>query len=51
MCEPPEEELLVDSFFRGDGEAVGYENVDEPVWLDACDVGERWWPGVGGNRY
>ena len=37
---PPEEELLADSCFdKGDGEAVGYENVDEPVWLDAGDVG------------
>ena len=36
-------------FDRGDGEAVGYENVDEPVRLDAGDVGERWWPGGGGN--
>ena len=33
-------ELLVDSCFdRGDGEAVGYENV-EPVRLDAGDVRE-----------
>ena len=39
---PPEEELLVDSCFkRGNGEAVGYENVDEPVRLGAGDVGER----------
>ena len=35
-------ELLVNSCFdRGDGEAVGYENVDEPVRLDAGDVRER----------
>ena len=36
-------------FDKGDGEAVGYENVDEPVRLDAGDVGERWWPGGGGD--
>jgi hypothetical protein len=24
---------------------VGYEKVDEPVRLDAGDVGERWLPG------
>lgn len=41
-CAPPEEEPLVDSYFdKGDGEAVEYENVDEPVQLDAGDVGER----------
>ena len=41
-CAPLEDELLVDSCFdNGDGEAVGYENVDEPVRLDAGDVGER----------
>ena len=28
-------------FDRGDGEAVGYENVDEPVRLDAGDVREQ----------
>ena len=28
-------------FDRGDGEAVDYENFDEPVWQDAGDVGER----------
>ena len=28
-------------FNRGDGEAVGYEDVDEPVRLDAGDFGER----------
>ena len=40
---PPEEELLVDSSFdKGEGEAVGYDKVDEPVGLDAGDVGERW---------
>ena len=39
---PPEEELLVDSCFdKGYGDAVGYEKVDEPVRLDAGDVGER----------
>ena len=38
---PPEEELLVDSCFdQGDGEAAEYEKVDEPVRLDAGDVGE-----------
>lgn len=30
-------------FECGDGEAVRYENVDEPVQLDAGDVGGRWW--------
>jgi hypothetical protein len=41
-CVPPEDELVVDSCFdRGAGEAVEYEKVDEPVRLDACDVGER----------
>ena len=39
-CTPPEEELLVDSCFdRSDSEAVGHENGDEPVRLDAGDVG------------
>jgi hypothetical protein len=43
-CPPPEEELLVDSCFdKGDGEAGA--RYDEPVRLDAGDVGERWWPG------
>ena len=28
-------------FDRGDGEAVGYENVDEPVRLDTGDVREQ----------
>lgn len=42
MCAPPEEVLLVDSHLkRGDGEVIGYEKVDEPVRLDAGDVGER----------
>ena len=27
-------------FENGDGEAVGYENVDEPVQLDAGDVND-----------
>lgn len=42
-CAPPDEELLVDSCFdRGDGEAgARYEKVDEPVRLDAGEVGER----------
>ena len=41
-CAPPEDELLVDSCFDGgDGGAVVYENVDEPVRLDAGDVGKR----------
>ena len=41
MCAPPDEEQLVDRCFdEGDGEAVGYENVVEPVQLDAGDVGE-----------
>ena len=35
-------------FGSGDGEAVGYENVEEPVRLDAGDVRERWWLGGGG---
>jgi hypothetical protein len=38
--------MLVDSCADdGDGEAVGYENVDEPVRLDAGYVGEQLWPG------
>lgn len=42
MCAPLEEELLVDCCFdRGDGNAVGYEKVDEPVWLDVGNVGEQ----------
>jgi hypothetical protein len=42
-CAPPNDELLVDNCFeRGDGEAgERCENVDEPVRLDAGDVGER----------
>ena len=37
MC-ASDEELLVDSCFgKGNGEAVGYRNVDEPVRLDAGD--------------
>ena len=33
-------ELFVDiRFDRGSGEAVGYENVDEPVRLDAGEDG------------
>ena len=41
---PLEEELLVDCCFKhGDGDVVRYENVDKPVWLDAGDVGERWY--------
>ena len=42
-CAPPDDELLVDSCFdRGDGEAgERWENVVEPVRLDAGDVGER----------
>ena len=40
-CAPPEEDLLMDCCFEnGDGEAVGYENVDEPVQLDAGDVND-----------
>ena len=40
MWMPPKEELLVDSYFdKGDCKAVGYEKVDEPVRLDAGDVG------------
>ena len=32
----------MDSYFdRGDDEAVGHENVDEPVRLDAGDAGKR----------
>ena len=32
----------MDSYFnRSDGEAVEYENVDEPVRQDAGDIGER----------
>ena len=39
-----EDELLVDSCFdKGVVEALGYENVDEPVRLDTGDVRERWW--------
>ena len=42
MCAPPEEELPMDRCFKnGDGEAVGYENVDEPLRLNAGDVGKR----------
>ena len=49
-CASPEEEPPVDNYFdSGDGEAVGYENVDEPVRLDAGDVGERRWPGGRGD--
>ena len=42
-CAPPNDELLVDNWFeRGDGEAgERCENIDEPVRLDAGDVGER----------
>jgi hypothetical protein len=41
-CAPPDEELLVDNCFdKGDDEAgARYENVDEPVRLEACDVGD-----------
>ena len=39
MCAPSDEELLVDSCFnKWGGEEVAY---DEPVRLDAGDVGER----------
>ena len=42
-CVPPNDEPLVDNCFeRGDGEAgERCENIDEPVRLDAGDVGER----------
>ena len=40
---PPNDELLVDNCFeRGDGEAGGRcENADEPMRLDAGNLGER----------
>ena len=42
-CAPPDDELLVDNCFdKGDGEAgARYEKVEEPVRLDAGDVGDR----------
>jgi hypothetical protein len=37
-CAPPEDKLLVEScFHNGDGDAVAYDNVDEPLRLDAGD--------------
>jgi hypothetical protein len=39
-CAPLEDELLVDSCFdKSDGNAVGYENVDESVRLDLGTLG------------
>lgn len=47
MCTPPEKELIVDSCFdKGNGEAARYEKVDEPVRLDAGDVGDNDGRGV-----
>lgn len=37
----PEELLVEDRYDMGDGEAVGYAEVDEPMEIEAGDVRER----------